>query len=153
MSGIIARSGDLPVGLQTRVTLHFSITLENGERVDSPPEGKPATFDVGDGSVLPGFEKALFGMQSGARAKFLLAPHQAFGEHSPDNVQILARDSFKNMELEPGLIISFAGPGGELPGVVTDLYERSVRVDFNHPLAGRHVSFDVQIVEVRSLAA
>lgn len=151
MSQIIAKSSDLAVGPGMRVTLHFSIALESGEVVDSTRERAPATFEVGDGNLLPGFERALFGMQAGSRAQILLAPHQAFGERLSDNVQILSRDAFAGLELEAGLIVSFAGPGGELPGVVTELYERTVRVDFNHPLAGRHVSFDVQITEVVSL--
>jgi FKBP-type peptidyl-prolyl cis-trans isomerase SlpA len=148
MSRIIAKSTDLPVGPGTKVTLHFSIILENGELVDSTRESTPATFEVGDGNLLPGFEKAIFGMVAKERRQALLAPDQAFGEHVEGNVQILTRDDFTGLDLEPGLIVSFAGPGGELPGVITDVYERNVRVDFNHPLAGRHVTFDVEVIEV-----
>jgi FKBP-type peptidyl-prolyl cis-trans isomerase SlpA len=63
-------------------------------------------------------------------------------------VQLLARDRFSELELEPGLMVSFAAPDGELPGVVTRLFEKTVEVDFNHPLAGRPIIFDVSILAV-----
>jgi FKBP-type peptidyl-prolyl cis-trans isomerase SlpA len=63
-------------------------------------------------------------------------------------VQLLSRDRFADLELEPGLMVSFAAADGELPGVVTRLFEKTVEVDFNHPLAGRPIVFDVSILAV-----
>ncbi len=148
MSRIIATSAARPIGPQSRVTLHFSILLESGEEVDTTRRGKPATFEVGDGSLLPGFEAALFGMRSGDDAQITLEPAEAFGVHPRENVQLLPRDRFRDVALEPGLIVSFAAPDGELPGVVLRLFEGTVEVDFNHPLAGRRIVFDVSILAV-----
>ncbi|MGA0841042.1 MAG: FKBP-type peptidyl-prolyl cis-trans isomerase [Pseudomonadales bacterium] len=131
-----------------RVTLHFAILLESGEEVDTTRRRAPAVFTVGDGSLLPGFEEALFGMQAGDDAQLALAPEAAFGPHRRENVQLLARERFADLELEPGLMVSFAAADGELPGVVTRLFERTVEVDFNHPLAGRPIIFDVSILSV-----
>jgi FKBP-type peptidyl-prolyl cis-trans isomerase SlpA len=148
VSDIITTSAGQRINQQSRVTLHFAVLLESGEEIDTTRRGRPATFEVGDGSLLVGFEEALFGMRAGDDAQILLEPAQAFGEHRRENVQLLPRERFAGVTLEPGLIVSFSAPDGELPGVVLRLFEQTVEVDFNHPLAGRRVIFDVSIVEV-----
>ena len=139
------------IGDNSRVTLHFAVLLESGEEVDTTRRGRPATFEIGDGSLLPGFEDALRGMQAGDDAQIELEPGQAFGEHRRENVQLIARERFRDVDLEPGTIVSFAAPDGELPGVVRRLFDRTVEVDFNHPLAGRRIVFDVSILNVEDL--
>ncbi len=134
-----------------RVRLHFALHLETGEEVDTTRRGDPAMFTVGDGSLLPGFEQAILGMKPGDDAQIVLEPEEAFGAHRSENVQRLRRDRFGADEaLEVGLIMSFNGPGGELPGVVREVMEEHVEVDFNHPLAGRRIVFDVSIIDVRA---
>jgi FKBP-type peptidyl-prolyl cis-trans isomerase SlpA len=133
-----------------RVTLHFSILLPTGEEVDSTRRGKPATFCVGDGNLLPGFEEALFGLQPGDDEQIDIPASSGFGASSPQNVQRLPRTRFAKFEkLEPGLMVSFAAADGELPGVVTQIWPGSVEIDFNHPLAGRDLVFDVSILKVQ----
>jgi FKBP-type peptidyl-prolyl cis-trans isomerase SlpA len=148
LSELIAASGRPRIAADARVTLHFAILLDTGEEVDTTRRGKPATFVLGDGSLLPGFEEALLGMQAGDDAQIELEPEQAFGPHRRENVQLLARDRFQGVELEPGLIVSFAAADGELPGVVRRIFEKTVEIDFNHPLAGRRIVFDVSILKV-----
>lgn len=138
----------LPIAEGTRVTLHFAVLLESGEEIDTTRRGRPATFDMGDGSLLPGFEASLVGMRAGDDAQIELRPEQAFGEHRKENVQLLPRERFRDVELEPGVVVSFAAPDGELPGVVRRVFEETVEVDFNHPLAGRAIVFDVSILKV-----
>ena len=153
MSELIG-SSELRIGEGMTVTLHFAILLAEGDEVDSTRRGKPATFSVGDGSLLPGFEAALFGLKKGDDEQIALPAEQAFGERNEANVQRLPRTRFPNAEaLEPGLIVSFAAPDGELPGVVTRLWDETVEVDFNHPLAGRDLVFDVSILKVEPIAA
>ena len=67
-------------------------------------------------------------------------------------MQLLGRERFAGVELEPGLIVSFAAADGELPGVVRRVFEKTVEIDFNHPLAGRRIVFDVSILEVEDAA-
>ncbi len=136
----------------SRVTLHFALLLPTGEEIDTTRRGRPATFDIGDGNLLPGFEAALFGMRAGDDAQIELPPDQAFGPANPENVRILDRSRFKDVELEPGVVVSFAAQEGELPGVVKRVFERTVEVDFNHPLAGRTIIFDVSIIRVDDLS-
>jgi len=137
------------IGPGSTVTLHFAIKLEDGQLVDSNFDGKPATFTVGDGNLLEGFEKALFGLFEGSEQSLRILPENGFGQHNPSNIQVVPRKSFDDMELEEGLMVSFAdAQGGELPGVIASFDDDKVRVDFNHPLAGKALQFDVKILSV-----
>lgn len=154
MTGLVGSSADHRIGAGMQVTLHFAILLADGSEIDSTRRGKPATFVVGDGNLLEGFEAALFGLQAGDDEQLSIAPEQGFGIREPRNVQVLLRDRFPpEPPLEVGLIVSFAAPDGELPGVVLRLWEDTVEVDFNHPLAGRDLTFDVSIIRVEPAAA
>ncbi len=150
MSRLIASSASQPIRPGSRVRLHFSLLLETGEEVDTTRRGKPASFVMGDGNLLPGFEEALMGLKAGDDLQIELEPAAAFGERNPDSVQILETRAFGDIALEPGLIVSFASPEGEMPGVVLELTGDRVKVDFNHPLAGRRITFDVSILGVEA---
>ncbi|MEH6564206.1 MAG: FKBP-type peptidyl-prolyl cis-trans isomerase [Halopseudomonas sp.] len=142
---------DLRINHDTKVTLHFTLKLPNGDVVDTTLDKQPATFKVGDGSLLPGFEQALFGLKAGDQRSFEIEPERGFGPGNPQNVQTIARDQFNEMELEIGLLVIFQdAAGGELPGVVKSIHEQVVEVDFNHPLAGKVITFDVEILEVKA---
>jgi|TARA_B110000261_G_scaffold50386_1_gene59562 FKBP-type peptidyl-prolyl cis-trans isomerase SlpA len=132
----------------TRVTMHFALALENGHVVDSNFDGAPATFMVGDGNLLPGFETQLMGLSDGDEREFLIPPESAFGQHNPQNVQDVDRSNFSAEEVELGTVFSFQNGEGELPGVVIEVGKKEVRVDFNHPLAGQTISFKVKIMTV-----
>jgi FKBP-type peptidyl-prolyl cis-trans isomerase SlpA len=146
---------DLMISEGTRVTLNFALVLDDGSEIDSNFEKEPASFSVGDGSLLPGFERALFGLKSGDEATLEILPEEGFGQPNDNNLQTIKRDQFDvGSELEAGMVFSFAdAAGGELPGVVKTFDADEVTVDFNHPLAGRTLSFRVAIhnVEVAEL--
>ncbi len=141
---------DLTIGPGTKVTLHFSLRLQDGEVIDSNFERDPATFIVGDGNLLPGFEKAIFGLLEGERKTLTISPEQGFGQRNPNNLQEFSRSDFApDMELKEGLVLSFSdAQKTELPGVVSHFDENVVIVDFNHPLAGRDIVFDVAILKI-----
>lgn len=143
-------SQELRIGPDKEVTLHFALKLENGDVVDSTFDKQPATFKVGDGSLLPGFEAALYGFKAGDKRSLQVEPENAFGQPNPQNVQVMPRSQFEGMELSEGLLIIFNdAANAELPGVVKAFDEQQVTIDFNHPLAGKTLSFDVEIIEVR----
>ena len=152
MSDLIASSTGPRIESGSTVTLHFSLLFANGQEIDSTRNGKPATFAVGDGNLLPGFEATLIGKQAGDAEQIIVPAVDAFGEKNPSNVQVINRSRFidmvGDMPLEEGLVVSFQAPDGELPGVVLALYEDTVKVDFNHPLAGSDITFDVSIIDV-----
>lgn len=140
------------IGPDKEVTLHFALKLANGDVVDSTFDKQPATFKVGDGNLLPGFEAALYGFKAGDKRSLQIEPENAFGQPNPQNVQVMPRSQFADMELSEGLLIIFNDAANtELPGVVKAFDEQQVTIDFNHPLAGKTLSFDVEIVEVRSV--
>lgn len=140
----------LKIDQGTRVTLHFSIKLDDGSVVDSTFDKQPATFEVGDQNLLESFEKLLHGLTIGDQRRFDVAPEQGFGAHNPNNIQEIERSAFQSeMDLSPGLMVSFADANGnELPGVVSEVKDDIVLVDFNHPLAGRELVFEVEIINV-----
>lgn len=141
---------ELAIGPGTKITLHFALQLDNGDMVDSNFERDPATFTVGDGNLLPGFEKALFGMLEGEHKTVVIKPEDGFGQRNPNNIQEIARSQFApDLELSEGLMLSFAdAQKTELPGVVQSFDEEVVVVDFNHPLAGRDILFEVAILKI-----
>lgn len=135
----------------SQVVFHFSIKLSDGSVADSTKvSGKPAKLVMGDGSLTPGFEACLLGLEAGQEASFTLPPEQAFGMPNPDNIYYVERDKFgADVTPEEGAIIAFTQPdGSELPGVIRSAAGQSVTVDFNHPLAGQTLTFDVEIIEV-----
>ncbi|MCU5783776.1 peptidyl-prolyl isomerase [Alcanivorax balearicus MACL04] len=141
---------ELRVGPQTRITLHFAVRLMDGTEMDSTFGGEPATFVWGDGSLLPGFERAILGLKGGDRRSVFIDAQSGFGEYNEQNVQHFRRDTFAAPDgMEVGTVMNFAdAAGAELPGVVSALDEQWVTVDFNHPLAGRELTFEVEIVRV-----
>ena len=138
----------ITVDTGTKVTLHFSLELESGELIDSNFDAQPATFTMGDGNLLPGFEAVLKGLKAGDQQQFTIAPEHAFGQRNPENIQTLAREHFEQQDLQLGAVFSFQNGDGELPGVVIELDSEQVRVDFNHPLSGRTIIFRVNIIDI-----
>jgi FKBP-type peptidyl-prolyl cis-trans isomerase SlpA len=144
---------DLKISENSEVIFHFSIKLEDGSAADSTKvHNKPAKLVMGDGSLTANFEKCLLGLSAGDEKSFKLAPEDAFGMPNPDNIYYVDRSKFgSGTPAEVGAIIAFTQPDGtDLPGLIREVAGDSVTVDFNHPLAGQHVEFEVEILEVRN---
>lgn len=148
-------TADTTVQAGSRVELHFSLSLVNGDIIDSNFEGNPAAFSVGDGNMLPGFEAALLGRKAGEHIDVLISASDAFGMPNPENCQRFAIAKFQHLiedELMPtkvGSVVSFQDPGGfDIPGVVQAIDADAVTVDFNHPLAGKDIQFKAKIISV-----
>lgn len=143
------------IGPQSEVVFHFTIKLADGSVADSTQiHGKPAKLKMGDGSLTPNFEACLLGLNEGDSHRFELGPDDAFGPVNPNNIHHMERSRFAaDMVLEEGAIVAFTQPNGtEIPGIVRDVAGESVTVDFNHPLAGQQVTFEVEILTVEQLA-
>lgn len=141
---------DILIAQGTTVTLNFSLALEDGTVVDSNLDEEPVTFTVGDGNLLPGFEKAMLGLQAGDERELLITPENGFGMPNPSNQQEVPRSDFpEDIELSIGLVLSFSdAQNTELPGVIKEIGDEKVLVDFNHPLAGRSLVFTIKIHSV-----
>lgn len=142
----------MQITIGSSVTMHFSLALADGMLVESSFNDQPVSFVLGDGSIDKGLELALIGLVAGARQRLTLMPGQAFGERDESAIQSIPKSRFpKDMDLEPGQIIGFSGENGEeVAGAIVAIEDQEVTVDFNHPLAGREISFDVQILNVEN---
>ena len=139
------------IGQNSTVTLHFALKFDSGDVVDSNFDKDPATFTVGDSSLLPGFERKLFGLKTGDKRSFEIQPEEGFGTPNEQNVQVMPRNQFDSMELDYGVLVIFKdAAGAEMPGVVKEFNNKQVTVDFTHPLAGKVITFDVEIIKVQN---
>lgn len=141
----------LQVGPGMRIRLNFALSLPDGETVDSNFDTEPAELEFGDGNLPESFEQLLLGMSAGERRSFSVSPEQGFGQRNPNNLQEFKRGDFaQDLDLEPGVVISFADARkSELPGIIDRVEGDRVIVDFNHPLAGKALTFDVEIIDVQ----
>ncbi len=143
---------DTRIGAGSQVLLHFEVSLENGTVIDSTfTRSEPVSLIIGDGNLLPGFEKVLINLRAGDTRSAHLEPSQAFGEYNADNIQTFSKAQFALTQANPeiGMLLEFEDKGkNTLPGVVSRINEDEIVVDFNHPLAGQAILFKVQIFKV-----
>lgn len=133
------------------VLIQYTLALEDGTVIESTIDSDPLRFTMGDGALIEGLEAVLNGMVTGERQCVQLDPREAFGFADETNVHLMQRKQFPDdIDLEPGLIIGFTTPSGEeVPGKIMEIPDDElVVVDFNHPLAGHNVTFDVEVLEV-----
>ncbi|MFT7372188.1 MAG: FKBP-type peptidyl-prolyl cis-trans isomerase SlpA [Oleiphilaceae bacterium] len=140
------------VAENTLVTLNFSLSLSNGDLIDTTFDKQPAKFEFGDGQLPDGFQSYLVGMRAGEKNEWQVPPEKSFGMPNPNNLQVMKRADFAaDLDLAEGLVVSFADASkSELPGVVKSFDEEKVTIDFNHPLAGEILSFKVEIIDVQA---
>jgi FKBP-type peptidyl-prolyl cis-trans isomerase SlpA len=136
------------------LTLHYRLGAADGAELISTFGESPATLHMGTGQLAPFLEACLLGLPEGAHQTFDLSPEQAFGARNSDLVQRVSR---RALELAPGSeetyaigdLVEIAAPaGGRFTGVVRSIDEEGALFDFNHPLAGQTVRFEVQIIGV-----
>lgn len=138
----------MEAGHGTVVSLKYVLKDDEGALLDSSEE----LFEYlhGHGNIVPGLEKALEGVEPGEQKSVVVEPAEAYGEPDPAAIVTLPMDSFpEGMELEPGMNLMGETPQGPIALKVNEVNEDSVVVDANHPLAGKRLHFDVEIVDVR----
>jgi FKBP-type peptidyl-prolyl cis-trans isomerase SlpA len=133
------------------VTLHFSLGTTDGQEAVSTFGEEPSTVLMGAGALSDGLERALYGLKAGDKETLILPPEEAFGLRDESKIQDMPLEEFPpEMALEPGLVVGFSTPAGdEVGGIIMEIREDEVTVDFNHPLAGETVVFRVEILAVR----
>jgi FKBP-type peptidyl-prolyl cis-trans isomerase SlpA len=143
------------VGPGSHLTLHYRISLaDSGADVISTFGDRPATLTLGLGQMVEPLERCLLGLGEDEEAVFELPPEQAFGPRNPDLLQRLSRallDAHRDPAdpFEPGDLLEFPAPdGGRYAGVVKELDQRGALLDFNHPLAGKSIRFQVRILGI-----
>jgi len=136
------------------LTLHYRLASLEGNDIVSTFNGNPATLQLGSGQLAPFLENCLLALPEGAEASFILTPEESFGERNPDLLQRVSRDTLaENSQLgeqyKPGDVVEFAAPGGgRFAGVLIEINDEDALFDFNHPLSGQTLKFDVRLISV-----
>lgn len=132
------------------VKVEYTGKLEDGTVFDSSRDREPLEFTIGDSEVIPGFEEAVVGMSPGDSLDATLEPEQGYGQRRDDLVFTVDRDRIPDdLELEVGDDLEVRGEGGQtFPARVEELSDSSVTLDANHPLAGRTLEFQIELVDI-----
>ena len=132
------------------ISIHFTLSLEDGTVVDATEDNEPMTFVLGEGEMIETLETHVKELNVGEEQTYLIGPEEGFGDRDEDNVHEMALSEFPDdIDVEEGMVIGFDTPGGEeVPGVILECNDEQVKVDFNHPLAGRNLAFRVELVSI-----
>jgi FKBP-type peptidyl-prolyl cis-trans isomerase SlyD len=139
---------------QTVASFHYTLTNDAGEVLDSSEGREPLSYLHGAGNVVPGLEREMLGRAAGDAFKVRVAPADGYGEHHAQLVQDVPRAAFAGVDrIEPGMQFQARSPQGVQNVVVTAVTDDTVTVDGNHPLAGEHLNFAVEVTQVRAASS
>lgn len=133
------------------VSIDYTLTVD-GQVVDTTEGDEPLQFLQGHQNIIPGLERELLGMRIGDNKRVVVPPGDAYGDVDPENLIDIPRDEFpEEIPLEPGTELEVKNADGEvLSATIASIGPDSVRLDFNHPLAGKELTFDVTVTDLRS---
>ncbi|WP_082942531.1 MULTISPECIES: FKBP-type peptidyl-prolyl cis-trans isomerase [unclassified Helicobacter] len=135
---------------QVMAILYEVKDADTKEVIDSNLESKPLEFLLGAGQVISGLEKAVAGAKKGDKLNITIAPEDAYGVYQADFLQEVPKDQFEGIALEKGMtLFGQAEDGQTVQVLVKDIGDSSVMIDYNHPLAGKTLAFDIEITDVR----
>tara|TARA_B100001094_G_C18142523_1_gene778715 strand:+ start:1194 stop:1673 length:480 start_codon:yes stop_codon:yes gene_type:complete len=137
----------------TIATVHYTGTLPDGEVFDSSRDGEPMTFLVGHRKMIPGFEEEIIGAAAGETREFTLPPERAYGERDDGAIMKVQRDQFPpDVDLKPGLMMMTQTDQGPMPLTISEINGDEITIDFNHQMAGKTLTFNVEVMDVREAA-
>jgi FKBP-type peptidyl-prolyl cis-trans isomerase SlyD len=135
------------------VKFHYTVTETGKEQLESSKDNDALSVLVGHGAIIPGLEEALMGKQAGDTVQATIAPEQAYGERRDGLTQRIPKKLFKNAKLVPGMQVVLPTEMGPRAMTILKVGMSVVDVDLNHPMAGKSLDFDVEILEVREASA
>lgn len=146
-------SGAKPVENGDVVRVHYTGRLEDDSVFDSSAGREPLEFEAGAGDVIRGFEEGVLGMRPGETRRVVIAPQEGYGPWRQELLTQVERAWAGDQVVLPGMVVQVQGPAedGEeevMEGLVTEVGDESITLDFNHPLAGKVLTFDITVVEV-----
>jgi FKBP-type peptidyl-prolyl cis-trans isomerase 2 len=140
----------MPIKKGDKVKVEYTGTFDDGSVFDSSEGREPLEFEAGSGQVISGFDEAVIGLEIGDEKKVKLAPSEAYGEADPDLLKKILLDRLpQGEEPKPGMILELLTPdGARIPAKITEVTDKDVTIDLNHPLAGKTLNFKIKIVEI-----
>jgi FKBP-type peptidyl-prolyl cis-trans isomerase 2 len=133
------------------VAFDYTLTDESGNVIDSSKGKEPMRYVHGKGEIIPGLEKEMAGMSVGGEKKVTVKPEEGYGPVNPQAFQEVPKDKLPPEALKVGTVLTATGPQGQrVPVRVHEIKENTVVMDFNHPLAGKILLFDVKITEIKA---
>lgn len=144
-----------PVALTDTVTVSYTASLESGELIEKKDEKNPVTVSIGSGVLCKAVEACLFGMEPGQSRVIRVEPEDAYGLHHRELVQCIPLEHFQDrLNPKPGMVLSLTmdrdGTEHKVPATVTEVHNNAITVDYNHPLAGRVIVYEVTLVSINS---
>jgi FKBP-type peptidyl-prolyl cis-trans isomerase 2 len=154
MAVAAAQAEDMTVSSGKSVKFDYTLTVDNKE-VESTKGKEPLEYIQGQNMLIPGLEKELEGAKAGDEKKVVVKPEEGYGVVNPSLVREFEKDKLpKGMEPQKGMILEMQDPqGATFPCTVTEIKDKTIMLDFNHPLAGKELTFDVKIVSVENAPA
>lgn len=130
--------------------IHYTGKLEDGTTFDTSEGRDPLEFTIGSGQIIPGLDQGVVGMAVGESRSVTVPPEAGYGDRDEERIQAVPKSSIPdNIPTEPGTQLSMQTPQGQtIPVVVADVTDEEVKLDANHPLAGKTLTFDVTLVEI-----
>lgn len=133
------------------VFVHYTGTLDDGTEFDSSQGGDPLEFVMGGGMILPGFETAVEGKSIGDKVSVSLEPEDAYGEHNDEMMVVVPRSEVpEHIKPEEGMMLQLTLEDGDIDVLVSRVTDDEVELDGNHPLAGKRLNFDIEVINVKS---
>jgi peptidylprolyl isomerase len=134
------------------VFVHYTGTLDDGTEFDSSQGREPLRVTLGNGEVIPGFERAIIGMSQGATKRVTIPVNDAYGEHNPQLVAKVLREDFPvDLHIVKGQMYELQQSEDQTVLVrIAEVTEHEVTLDANHPLAGNNLTFDLTLVEIEN---
>lgn len=133
------------------VSIHYTLTSDAGEVIDSSSGGDVLVFLQGHGNLIPGLERELEGKQAGAKFKVRIAPADGYGESDESLIQDVPRAAFQGVDdIQVGMQFQAQSNHGPRTVTITKVADDAITVDGNHPLAGQHLNFEVEVTDVRA---
>ncbi|MFW6210785.1 MAG: FKBP-type peptidyl-prolyl cis-trans isomerase [bacterium] len=138
-----AKSGD-------KVKVHYKGILDDGSVFDSSEGKEPLEFELGAGTIIPGFEKGVEGLETGEKNTIVIAPEDAYGPVNPEAVVEIPREKLpEGMEPKVDQALEMQNTQGQvIYAVIKDVADDKIKVDANHPLAGKELKFEIELVEI-----
>lgn len=139
----------MPVKKGDKIKVEYTGTLEDGSMFDTTDGKPPIEFEVGSGQLIKGFDEAVVGMEKDEEKEITLTSEKAYGEHRPELIQTVPKEQLpKDQEPKKGMFLMVGLPQGQqFPAKITEVTDKTVSIDMNHPLAGKTLKFKIKIAD------